>query len=183
MSRDVRAEPAARLVQAGLRRAGGPGDLPGGQAGVVVQLDGAPLAVRQVRDRGAQRLGAIQVLRGRQPLRRNRMQAFAPLSEQHQPLLPARRTMHVADDAAQPRAEPVRVPQPVQGHECLQERLLDDVVHVIRTPAQPRRAGPRRQRVPLNQQPEYASIPGPGPGWRVSRGWCLLVGLVPLRPH
>jgi len=72
VSPDVRAEPAPRLVQAGLGRARGPGDLPGGQAGVVVQLDGAPLAVRQVADRGTQGLDTIQVIRGRQPVRRDR---------------------------------------------------------------------------------------------------------------
>ena len=73
MSRDVPAKPAACLVQAGLSRAGGPGDLPGGPVGVVVQLDSAPLAIRQVRDRGAQCLSAIQVIRGRQALRRDRV--------------------------------------------------------------------------------------------------------------
>ena len=159
----MRAKPAARLVQAGLGRAGRPADLPGGKVGVVVQLDGAPLAVRQIRDRGAQRLGAIQVIRGGQPLRRDRVQALGPLSQQHQRRLPGRRAMHVADNAAQPGAEPVRVPQPVQGDEGLQERLLHDVVHVIGMPAQPRRAGPRRRRVPLNQQPESGSVPGTGP--------------------
>jgi hypothetical protein len=162
VSRDVGTEPSARLVQAGLGRAGGPGDLPGRQAGVVVQLDGAPLAVRQVRDRSAQHLSAIQVIRGRQAERRNRMQPLGPLGQQHQRLRPARRTMHVADDAAQPGAEPIRVPQPVQGHEGPQERLLDDVVRVIGTPAQPHRPSPRRRRVPLNQQPERDGIPGPG---------------------
>jgi hypothetical protein len=71
------------------------------------------------------------------------MQSLGPLSQQHQRLLPARRAMHVTDDATQPGAEPVRIPQPVQGYKGLQERLLDDVVHVIRIPAQPRRAGSR----------------------------------------
>jgi len=163
MGRDVRAKSAARLVQAGLGRAGRPGDPPGGQVGVVVQLDGAALAVRQLSDRGAQRLGAIQVIRGRQSLGRDRMQAFWPLGQQQQLLLPARDAMHVADDASQPGAEPVRIPQPVQGQKGLQERLLDDIVRVICMPAQPCGPGPRRRPVPLNQPPERDSIPGPGP--------------------
>jgi hypothetical protein len=56
----MRAEPAARPVQAAFAAPGGPGDLPSGQAGVIVQLDGAPLAIRQLRDRGAQRSSLTQ---------------------------------------------------------------------------------------------------------------------------
>jgi hypothetical protein len=36
----------------------------------------------------------------------------------------------VEHDAGQPAGEPVRIPQPVQGQERLQERFLRDVIHV-----------------------------------------------------
>jgi len=55
-----------------------------------------------------------------------------------------------------------RVAQPAQARERLQERLLHDVIHVVRIRAQPRRQSPRRPKAPLNQQPERASITGAG---------------------
>jgi hypothetical protein len=160
---EVLAEPPAGLVQAGLGRTGRPADLPGGQIGEVVQLDGAPLPAGQARDRGAQHLGAVQVLGGGQPLRRDRMEIFGPVGQQHQRGLPGRGAGYVADDAGQPRAEPVRVAQPPQARERLQERLLHDVIHVVRMRPQPRRESPRPRKAPLNQQRERAGVTGAGP--------------------
>ena len=162
------AEPPAGLVQAGLGRAGRPADLPGGQVGEVVQLDGAPLPAGQARDRGAQHLGAIEILGRRQALRRGRMEIFRPVGQQHQRDPPGRGAGYVADDAGQPRAEPVRVAQPAQARERLQERLLHDVIHLVRMRAQPRRQSPRRRKVPLNQQPERASVTGAGPPGQIT---------------
>ena len=91
------------------------------------------------------------------------MEILGPLGQQHQRGLPGCGPGYVADDAGQPRAEPVRVTQPAQARERLQERLLHDVIHVVPMRAQPRRERPRRRRVPLNQQRERASITGAGP--------------------
>ena len=91
------------------------------------------------------------------------MEIFGPVSQQHQRGLPGYGAGYVADDAGQPRAEPVRVAQPAQAHERLQERLLHDVIHVVRMRAQSRRQRPGRRKVPLNQQRERASITGAGP--------------------
>ena len=89
------------------------------------------------------------------------MQRFRPVSQQQFRRSAALRALHVAHDAGQPGAEPVRVTQPVQGHERLQERFLQHVVHVIRAGAQPRRAGPGRCPVPLDEQPERGRVAGP----------------------
>ncbi len=151
---DVLAEPAARLVQAGPGR-------PHRLVGVVALLDGAPLPVRQRRDRGPQRLGAVQVLGRRQPLRRRRMQPLGPVPEQQHRSPPPRRALHVPHDPGQPGTEPVRLAQPLQRHERLQERLLHDVVHVISRRAQPHRPGPHLPPVPLDQQPERRRVPLP----------------------
>jgi hypothetical protein len=43
-----------------------------------------------------------------------------------------------------------------------QERLLHDVVDVVGPRRQPRRAGPRRGQVPLDEQPERGGITGAG---------------------
>ena len=139
-ARDVRAQLAARLVQAGLGRAGRPADLPGGQVGVVVQLDGAPLAVRQIRDRGASASARSRSSADGSPAPRpgGDPRATRPAASAERCRAAAR--VHVADDASQPGAEPVRVRAAGPGHERLQERLLHDVVHVIGMPAQPRRA-------------------------------------------
>ena len=91
------------------------------------------------------------------------MEIFGPVSQQHQRDPPGRGAGYIADDAGQPRAEPVRVAQPAQARERLQERLLHDVIHLVRIRAQPRRQSPRRRNVPLNQQRERASVTGAGP--------------------
>lgn len=128
---DVRAQPAAGLVQAGLGGAGRGGDLAGGLVGVVEQGDGLALPGGQAGHRAAQHLFAVQVFRRRQAAGRGRVQVLGPVAEQGQrraaPLGPA----DVGHDAAQPAGEPVGVAQPVQGGERLQERVLHSVVGVV----------------------------------------------------
>jgi hypothetical protein len=58
----VGTQPVPGLVQANPGRAGIFGDLPGGQARVVVQRDRAALPGGQSGHRRAQRVGAVQVL-------------------------------------------------------------------------------------------------------------------------
>ena len=162
MRGDVLAQPAARLVQARLDRAGRVGDPLGGQVGVIEQGDGLPLAGRQFRDRRADRVGAIEVVGRGQAVRRTGMKPLGPIGQQHHRGPARHRTVDVDHDAAEPAREPVRIPQPVQRHERLQERLLHDVVHVIWTGAQPCRVGARHRPVPFHQQPERHRVVRPG---------------------
>jgi hypothetical protein len=67
-----------------------------------------------------------------------------------------------AHDSGQPGTEPVRITEPVQSGECVQERFLHDVICVAGTRAEPGRASQRHGPVPLYQQPERSSIPCPG---------------------
>ena len=124
---------------------------------------GKTTTLRMVMDILGADAGTIEILGRRQALRRGRMEILGPLGQQHQPGLPGCGPGYVADDAGQPRAEPVRVAQPAQARERLQERLLHDVIHVVPMRVQPRRERPRRRKVPLNQQRERASITGAGP--------------------
>ena len=133
-------------------------DLADGPVGVVVQLDGLALPGRQVGDGGPQCLGAIQVVGGRHALGRGRVQLLGPVGQQHQRVAAARGPVHVAHDAGQPGAEPVRVAQLAQARERLQERLLHDVVRVVAVPGQPGRAGPGHRPVALDEQPERPGV-------------------------
>jgi hypothetical protein len=111
---DVFAQPLPRLVQAGPGGAGRLGDLAGGQVGVVVQRDRAALPGREPGDRGADHVGAVQVVGRGEAAGRDRVQRLGPLAQQGQRGAPGHRAADVGHDAGQPPGEPVRVAQPVQ---------------------------------------------------------------------
>ena len=133
---EVGAQPQPGLVQAGPGRARRLGDLAGRHVGVVVQDDRAPLPGGQVRDGRTQRVGAVEVVRRGQAVRGGRVNRLGPVGHQRDRGAALHAAAYVEDDAAQPAGEPVRIPQPVQRDEGLQERLLHDVVHVAGVEAQ-----------------------------------------------
>jgi hypothetical protein len=135
---DIDAQPPARFMQAALHRARGIGELVrdavDGQIRVVEQPDHLFLPGWQARQRQAQRLSTVKVLEGRfrPALDRPRMQRLRPVVQQGQRHLPAAvGAVDVDDDPGQPAREPIRLAQPVQCHERLQERFLDDVVGLV----------------------------------------------------
>jgi hypothetical protein len=91
-----------------------------------------------------------------------RKQILGPVAQQQRRRPPRSGAVHVGDDPRQPPTEPVRVAQPVQRGERLQERLLHDVVGVAGARAPPHRAGRRHSPVPLDKQPERGSVTRPG---------------------
>jgi len=135
-------------------------DLPGRQARVAVQENGPPLPRGQGGHRLAQRVGPVQVIRRRLPVggrRRNGKcggRRLGGVGQQRDRGAAPQAAADVEHDAGQPAREPVRLPQPVQRDERLQERLLHDVVHVAGIGAQARGAGSDHRLVPLHQQPE-----------------------------
>ena len=81
---------------------------------------------------------------------RRRVQPLRPVGQQRERGVAALRPADVDQDAAQPGGEPIRVTQPPEPHERLQERVLHYVVHVVWTRAQPGRAGPGHRQMPLD---------------------------------
>ena len=166
---EVGAQPEPGLVQAGPRRAGRLRDLAGGHVGVVVQGDGAPLPGGQAGHRRAQRVGPVQVLGRGQAAGRRRVQRLGPVGQQRDRGAAVQAAADVEHDAGQPAGEPVRIPQPVQGQERLQERFLHDVVHVAGIGAQ--LPGPGADHRPGAARPAGGTPPGhrrgpAGPGRR-----------------
>jgi hypothetical protein len=64
----------------------------------------------------------------------------------------------VLDDPHQPRAERPHVPEPVEPVERAQERVLGDVLGVLR-PDEPRRGAEHDGPVTVDEDPERAQIP------------------------
>jgi hypothetical protein len=146
---EVVAHPAPGLVQARPGRV-----LPCLGVGVIPQNDGAPLPGGKLRHRGAHGVRAVDIVRRRHPVSGGRVQRLRPIGQQRGLAATPRAAADVRGDARQPSGEPVRVPEPVQGDERPQERLLHDVVGVAWVGAQ--LSGPRADHglVPLDKQPE-----------------------------
>ena len=145
-------------MQADPGRPGLPGDLPGRQPGVVVQGDGASLPVGQAGDGSVQRVGPVQVFRRGRAVSGGRVEGFRPVGQQRRLGPAVLGTADVEHDGGQPAGEPLRIAQPVQRDERLQERFLHHVIHVAGIAAQAPGASAHHRLVPLDQQPERRRV-------------------------
>ncbi len=165
-------------------------DLPGGQASVVVQENGAPLPRGQGGHRLAQRVGPVQVIRRRLPVGGRKLNGecgggrrLGKVGQQRDRGAAPQAAADVEHDAGQPAREPVRLPQPVQRDERPQEYLLHDVVHVAGIDAQAGGAGTDHRLVPLHQQPERHRVAVPGQPDQVAVGDARAVSQRRPSPH